>query len=184
LVPRVLARIDNAGEAGSKQGVRPQAARPAEVHSAPGQLVPVRAQVKKPSPQTGSSGAAGVISGPGGRSMIKAETGGAVRYRAIHTRTLWRKVHSHKSLDAAINGKDGAAGLFARKVRIDYGRHGDPLFVLVWQAGAKDGYAIRQDRTAPQGIEVVTVPVATLERFDGDGQASQREIGAFFPTKK
>jgi hypothetical protein len=34
-------------------------------------------------------------------------------------------------LKNAMLGKDGAAGFFARKVRIDCAKHGDPLYVLL-----------------------------------------------------
>lgn len=45
---------------------------------------------------------------------------GNICYRAVHTKSQWRKVNTHQSLSAAVTGKDGAAGLFARKVRINY----------------------------------------------------------------
>lgn len=54
-----------------------------------------------------------------------------VNYRAVHTKSMWRKVSTHQSLESAINGKDGAAGLFARKARINFETHGDPCYVQV-----------------------------------------------------
>lgn len=111
---------------------------------------------------------------------IKSQTGGSIHYRAIHTKSLWRKVNSHKSLDGAINGKDGAAGLFARKVRINYGTHGDPLYVLVWESGASSGYVIKADPSGANGIRIASAPMADLQRFEMREQASQRELEPYF----
>lgn len=66
----------------------------------------------------------------------------AIQYRAVHTKTRWRKAGGHGSVDRAVYGRNGAAGLFAGKVRTDYERHGRPLYVLVWQSS--------QDRQAHQ----------------------------------
>lgn len=105
---------------------------------------------------------------------------GQINYRAIHTRNLWRKVGSHKTLDAAINGKDGAAALFARKVRISYETHGEPLYVLVWQSGAQGGYVTKADPSAQNGIRQAIVPMVDLLNFDVCGQASQRALEQYF----
>jgi len=61
----------------------------------------------------------------------------------VHTKSPWRKVGHHKTLEAAIDGKDGAAGLFAHKARIDYEEHGDPRYVIVWKQGAQSGFVIK-----------------------------------------
>jgi hypothetical protein len=111
---------------------------------------------------------------------IKSQTGGSIHYRAIHTKNLWRRVNSHKSLDAAINGKDGAAGLFARKVRINYETHGDPRYVLVWESGASSGYVIKADPSGANGIRIASAPMADLQRFEMREQASQRELELYF----
>jgi hypothetical protein len=113
-------------------------------------------------------------------TATKARAGALVAYRAVHTRSGWRKVNSHKSLDSAILGKDGAAGLFARRVRIDYETHGDPLYVLVWEADAAKGYAIKGDAASPDGIRRVTVPIEILMGFERRGGASAQEIESLF----
>ncbi|MGH2567809.1 MAG: hypothetical protein ACRDGA_05675 [Bacteroidota bacterium] len=105
---------------------------------------------------------------------------GNVNYRAVHTKTLWRKVGNHQSLDSAINGKDGAAGLFARKVRINYETHGDPLYVLVWEQGAHSGYVIKPDANGPKGIQKVSIPVADILTFERRGQANHSELEKYF----
>jgi len=108
------------------------------------------------------------------------QTGGQILYRAIHTKTMWRKVGSHASVHNAVLGKDGAVGLFARKVRIDYEKHGDPLYVLVWEAGAHGGYVIKADPSSPNGIRFSSVPMADLLAFEARGQAGQRELERYF----
>ena len=103
-----------------------------------------------------------------------------VFYRAIHTRTLWRKVGSHLNLEKAIYGVDGAAGLFAHRVRIDYEKHGGPCYVLVWLEGASTGYAIKPDSSADKGIRVVSVSMSDLLAYERKGQASATELEHHF----
>jgi 5-methylcytosine-specific restriction protein A len=105
---------------------------------------------------------------------------GNINYRAIHTKSLWRKVNTHQTLESAINGKDGAAGLFARKVRINYATHGDPLYVIAWESGASSGYIIKGDSSAPSGIRKTSVPIATIMEFENRGQASPSELERLF----
>lgn len=105
---------------------------------------------------------------------------GNINYRAVHTKSVWRKVNTHQSIDSAINGKDGAAGLFARKVRINYETHGDPCYVVVWEQGAPSGFVIKPDSSAPKGIRQVAIPISAILSFESKGQASQSELGRYF----
>jgi hypothetical protein len=107
---------------------------------------------------------------------------GAIHYRAIHTKTLWRKAHNHRSLGAAINGKDGAAGLFAGTVRIDYGVHGQPLYVVVWEEGSAVGFVIKPDARSPNGIQQASAPISVIMKFERDGHGNKREIEQLFLT--
>ena len=111
---------------------------------------------------------------------FRPQSGGSINYRAIHTKNMWRKVGTHTSLENAILGKDGAAGLFARKVRIDYAKHGDPLYVLVWESGAMSGYVIKSDPSDPNGIRIARVPIQDLLNFEARRQAGQRELEKYF----
>ncbi|WP_200958306.1 hypothetical protein [Massilia sp. Root335] len=95
-----------------------------------------------------------------------------VNYRAVHTRTTWRIARGHKSIENAIYGKDGAAGLFARKVRIDYERHGDPLYVVVWQSGRSTGFVATSSSASSTGIAIAELPVAAIEVFEAQGGAA------------
>ena len=105
---------------------------------------------------------------------------GAIHYRAVHTKSQWRKVNNHQSLAAAVTGKDGAAGLFARKVRINYDTHGDPLYVVVWEDAAPTGLVIAPDPGAPDGIRQVSVPIDEILAFERKGRATLAELQSYF----
>lgn len=101
-----------------------------------------------------------------------------VHYRAVHTKSLWRKVDRHRSIAAALEGKDGAAALFARKVRIDYETHGEPKFVLIWQDAASTGWLVRRDPERRDQVIKVKVPSHALAAFEHRGFASDLELEA------
>jgi len=103
-----------------------------------------------------------------------------INYRAVHSKSKWRKVNSHQSIDSAINGVNGAAGLFAKKVRIDYEKHGEPLFVLVWESESSKGFALRKDPSQPGGIQKISVPIQKLLSFEQRGAASEHELAELF----
>lgn len=83
-------------------------------------------------------------------------------------------------MNNAIYGNDGATGLFARKVRIDYERHGAPLFVVVWATGQSTGAVIRPDATAPSGIAIAEINADAIERFEAAGGALVAELQQYF----
>lgn len=103
-----------------------------------------------------------------------------VNYRAIHTRTAWRRAGNHKSVESAIRGPNGAAALFAGKVRTDYERHGTPLYVLVWASDQSSGHVIRPTENGTDGIEVAVIPIKDIERFERQRQAPEAELAAYF----
>jgi hypothetical protein len=110
----------------------------------------------------------------------KRESGSSINYRAVHAKTLWRKAGNHRSLESAINGKDGAAGLFAHRVRIDYQKHGEPLYVLVWEDGATTGCVIKPDKGSSTGIRRAAVPIGILMQWEEIGRADNAELEKFF----
>jgi hypothetical protein len=105
---------------------------------------------------------------------------GPVRYRAVHVKTAWRKVNSHRTIDAAIHGRDGAAGLFAGKVRIDYETHGEPLYVLAWEDSAQSGFAVKRDAGAPNGVRVAIVSADVIAKFEAAGGADASALEQLF----
>lgn len=86
----------------------------------------------------------------------------------------------HTSIENAIFGRNGAAGLFAGTVRINYERHGEPLFVVVWQSSQAMGKLIRRAGGAAAEIDIVDIPVADLERFDAHGGADVTRLARYF----
>jgi hypothetical protein len=132
------------------------------------------------SPASGESVKAAVHEMPVVGSMPTLPDG-RIRYRAVHTKTRWRKVNAaHASIENALFGKDGAAGLFARRVRIDYEKHGDPQYVLVWQDGAERGYVVRADAQAAGGIRIVEVAAASLLAFEDAGYCETEALAKLF----
>lgn len=101
-------------------------------------------------------------------------------YRAVHTKTAWRKVNSHHSLSSALAGPRGARVLLAGKGAINYNVHGDPLYVLIWKDGSPEGHVVRRHPTQAGEYQTATVPVATLERFEVSGLANQVELESLF----
>ena len=107
-----------------------------------------------------------------------------IHYRAVHARTLWRKSRGHRSLAAAIRGKDGAAGLFARTVRVDYQRHGDPLFVIVWETGATAATLIAPDPAAGNGVREMAIPVDHAWAYERAGAAPVAELARWMASAR
>lgn len=104
-----------------------------------------------------------------------------VNYRAVHVKTLWRRVKGHTSIDNALYGqRNGAVGLFAGRVRIKYEVHGAPLFALVWRDGDEFGYVAKPDSSEPTGVTVREIPIDRLLRYEEDGGAPLSELRAFF----
>lgn len=112
--------------------------------------------------------------------MSTTKPNAVIHYRAVHSKTKWRKVNSHLSLESAINGVNGAAGLFTKKVRIDYDKHGEPLFVLVWESEASSGFALRKDPSQTGGVRKISVAIEKLLGFERRGAASESELTELF----
>ena len=64
--------------------------------------------------------------------------------------------------------------------RIDYAKHGQPRYAVVWQEGQSTGYVIKPDASQPKGIRVQSVPVQMLQAFEAAGQASAVQLEEFF----
>lgn len=101
-----------------------------------------------------------------------------IKYRAVHARNPWRKVGSHKTLFAAIDGNDGAKNLLLRigRVGLKWQQYGDVLCVFVWEDGEDAGFAFRLVPGAKRSVEKVEVPVSVLEIFETNKGASDDDI--------
>ncbi len=100
-----------------------------------------------------------------------------INYRAIHTKSRWRKVKTHKSLESALDGPNGASSLFTGKVRIDYRRHGQPLYVFVWEDGAMEGWALRGK---DGNLEKQRVPIHLIHELEDTEGGKQHVIEQIF----
>lgn len=108
-------------------------------------------------------------------------TNAKVFYRAVHASTQWRKVNGHSSLENALLGiKDGAPGLFSRRVRIDYEKHGDPLYVVVWEAGSSRGFVVKKSSAPSSEVLIAQVPIDTVLDYESRGGASASELEGHF----
>lgn len=103
-----------------------------------------------------------------------------MNYRAVHTKSAWRIARGHKSLENAIYGKDGAAGLFARKVRIDYEKHGAPLYVVIWQSGSPTGFVVTSRSLSSTDMTIAELPIAVIEGFEARGGISIEVLADLF----
>ena len=100
---------------------------------------------------------------------------GVVNYRAIHTKTHWRKVNSHLSIENAVLGKDGAIALFKGKARIDYDKHGTPTHAVVWQSGAPAGLILVLNSVG-NSVTAHKVPIAVLLEIDASPETASLPI--------
>lgn len=102
-------------------------------------------------------------------------------YRAVHTKTRWRKARGHTSLNNALYGRnDGAPGLFAHRARINYTKHGEPLYAVIWEDGATVGFVVKPDTSTSEGTAYVRVPVDVLLAYEARKCASPTELEAHF----
>lgn len=106
-----------------------------------------------------------------------------VTYRAVHKNTAWRKSRGHTSLENALHGhNDGAPGLFEHRARIDYEKHGEPLYVIIWVDGEPLGYVVKKDSSSSDGTIRVQVDVGLLRKYDDNGGATVTELEAHFSS--
>ena len=105
-----------------------------------------------------------------------------IKYRAVHAKDTWRKVNSHRSLDSAINGNDGARNLLFRRGRVGkkWEDYGAVRCVFVWEEGSGRGTALRLQPGSTTDVQTATVPVHKLEEWDQKGGCPDREIDGCF----
>jgi hypothetical protein len=105
---------------------------------------------------------------------------GGIRYRAVHTKTSWRRVDNHTSLENAIHGASGAAGLFTGGLRKKREAHGEPLFVVVWRDGDQGGKVVRPHPRRLGQVELADIPMHDIELMEAQGGASPSELMRYF----
>lgn len=107
-----------------------------------------------------------------------------ISYRAVHSRSPWRKVQIHKTLENAIDGKDGAKALLLRKGRVGekWEQYGRPLCVFVWDSASSEGYLLRLSPDNPAQVEMVELPIETILRHEAQESCSETAIKEYFKT--
>ena len=106
----------------------------------------------------------------------------AVNYRAIHTKNSWRKAR-HDNIENALGTKRGAKALFTGKAAIDYGKHGRPLYVIIWENDAKEGFVVKPDPDKEGEILRTKIPIEIIMQYEASGEARTRELEEFFLNK-
>lgn len=111
-----------------------------------------------------------------------AAHGGAagIRYRAVHTKTSWRRVNNHASLDNAIHGPKGAAALFAGRLRKQTEAHGEPLFVVVWRDGDQAGKVVRPHPRQPDQVELADIPIEDIALMETQNGTTALALTRYF----
>ena len=79
-----------------------------------------------------------------------------------------------------MGNKRGAKALFSGKAAIDYSKHGDPLYVIIWEEGAQLGFVVRPDPTDKKAIIKVEIPIQKILQFEAAGTVSLKELERFF----
>lgn len=105
-----------------------------------------------------------------------------IHYRAVHTRSPWRKVGIHKTLDSAIDGKDGAKALLLKKGRVGekWEQYGRPLCVFVWDGTKSNGYLLRLSPDNPGQVQMVELPLEVILRHEAKESCSEVEVKEYF----
>jgi hypothetical protein len=106
----------------------------------------------------------------------------SIRFAAVHERNSWRIHSQHKSLAAAMTGRDGAENLLLNRQRApdkkaDFG----PVHaVFVWDDDQANAVAFRLKPGTDNEIERVCVPVALLASFKRNAGPSLAQIAQWF----
>lgn len=110
----------------------------------------------------------------------------SVNFAAIHTDKPWRKHSVHKTLYAAIDGKDGAKNLLLRKGRVAgmWDKHGDVKGVFVWEDGASSGKAFRLDPNRSSSVQEREIEISTILSFQKNKGCTDRQLADCFITEE
>lgn len=107
----------------------------------------------------------------------------SVNFAAVHERRSWRKHRIHQSLDAAIDGNDGAKNLLRQTGRVSdmWQKYGAVQCVFVWEDQAQTGYAFRL-AAGGGSIESAWPTLDRILQFDKRKTCGPREIGELFAS--
>lgn len=104
-----------------------------------------------------------------------------IQFRAVHEVTRWRRA-SHETFANALGRKRGAVALFDHLTKvIDYAKHGEPKFVIVWDDRVEgSGKIVKPDHGRSDGLQHATITDKAISRFEGKEIPSDQELEALF----
>lgn len=106
------------------------------------------------------------------------------RFRAVHTKNLWRKA-AHETFERATSiGNRSALALFEhRNEAINYTKEGEPLFVVVWHKDNSEGFIFKPDPNASGGMRSSSaVPRGVIDVWEKQRNAPEEELEHYFST--
>jgi hypothetical protein len=102
-------------------------------------------------------------------------------FRAVHDTTRWRKARHETLLNARTIGKRSARALFQHENdAIDYGKHGEPRYVIIWNENATSGEVIKPDPSVDRGLRAAQVAIEDIQRWEQAGGVSDEELERYF----
>jgi hypothetical protein len=106
------------------------------------------------------------------------------RFRAVHEKTRWR-IASHETFkNATTSGNRSAKALFDHKNEvIKYNEHGEPLYVVIWNADdeAADGVIVKKSKVSGELDYSSPVPRLIIERWnEKSGNPDNVTLEAYF----
>ena len=89
-----------------------------------------------------------------------------IQFRAIHTKTRWRPA-SHETVANALGKQRGARALFEHlNSAIDYSKHGEPLYVIIWdELQPESGEIVKPDHSQWDGLLHALISDQEIKRF-------------------
>ena len=107
-----------------------------------------------------------------------------INYRAVHTKSPWRKVGNHKTIEGAIDGKDGAKALLLKKGRVGkkWEQYGQPLCVFVWDSLKPKGYVLRINPLNIAEVQTVELHLDVILRHEAAEICSEVALSDYFQS--
>ena len=100
-----------------------------------------------------------------------------IKYRAIHTKNRWRST-AHDSITNALGKERGAKALFDHKLGVDYAKHGEPLYVVVWdEREIGSGRIVRANQ---KGLDQAVISDKMISRFENGESPTNDELDLLF----
>lgn len=101
-----------------------------------------------------------------------------ILFRAIHTKTRWRKARHETLANARSVGERSGRALFRGENRvIDLAKHGQPLYVVIWAEGAMAGEILKP---SAHGYQAEVVALKDILRWEKAGGADNEEFERYF----